>query len=294
MASNIFDTRNIIKQTPKMGNRFLLAADSTQLNDIINGKAAVTGQGATSSKPAVPESKIRKLSRLTGGEDSVFGIPNVAASGSTAAVTGKSAYDVLNLSLLSATIPAFEFEAAELNRFNDTVKHITKFSTSNDMSAVYYDYINGSATSIMLAWQSKVGFKLTGEIGYKSQYVCDMNLYVYGPNRPGYLVKDNNTTDDSEEYELLMQFKIFNAWPRSVDIGEFSYDNTEIKKVTVQFSYDIIIPVMIKGEELAGPGLGLKNFTAATEINGTTASNVTSGSIGGKTITDDILYDIKL
>jgi hypothetical protein len=282
MASNIFDTRNIIKQTPKIGNRFLLAADSTQLNNIVGGRLA-SGEG-TSAVPAIPESKIKKLSRLTGGESSVFGTPD------TQSAFGQSPYDVLNLSLLSATIPAFEFEAAELNRFNDTVKHITKFSTANDMSAVYYDYINGSATSIMLAWQAKVGFKLTGEIGYKSQYVCDMNLYVYGPNRPGYRVNNNaNDGVDKEEYELLMQFKIFNAYPRSVDIGDFSYDNTEIKKVTVQFGYDMIVPY--KNKKRTGPA---RNYNTGYDANLRVKDMADISTITGTEILtgNDKVYDI--
>jgi hypothetical protein len=283
MASNIFDTRNIIKQTPKIGNRFLLAADSTQLNNIINGRSA-SGTG-TSAVSAIPESKIKKLSGLTGGDATVFGTADSQGS------VGQSPYDVLNLSLLSATIPAFEFEAAELNRFNDTVKHITKFSTANDMNATYYDYINGSATSIMLAWQSKVGFKLTGEIGYKSQYVCDMNLYVYGPNRPGYRVNNNGNDDvDQEQYELLMQFKIFNAYPRSVDIGDFSYDNTEIKKVIVQFGYDMIVPYKNKKRT------GVRNYNTGYDANLQVKNmvDVNSATVTGSDIlaANDKVYDI--
>jgi hypothetical protein len=283
MASNIFDTRNIIKQTPKIGNRFLLAADSTQLNNIINGRSA-SGTG-TSAVSAIPESKIKKLSGLTGGDATVFGTADSQGP------VGQSPYDVLNLSLLSATIPAFEFEAAELNRFNDTVKHITKFSTANDMNATYYDYINGSATSIMLAWQSKVGFKLTGEIGYKSQYVCDMNLYVYGPNRPGYRVNNNGNDDvDQEQYELLMQFKIFNAYPRSVDIGDFSYDNTEIKKVIVQFGYDMIVPYKNKKRT------GARNYNTGYDANLQVKNmvDVNSATVTGSDIltANDKVYDI--
>lgn len=222
MPTNIFDTRHIIKQTPKMGNRFVLTADKNQLDDIIK------------------RSKLRKLSNFVDGDDTVFGTTGSTVGGG-GSNTGRPA-DILNLSLLSCTIPAFEFEMGDINRFNDTVKHITKFSPVNDMSSVFYDYINGSATSIMLAWQACLGFKLTGEIGYKSQYTCDMDLYVYGPNRPGYRVKSSTNSTDQEEFELLMQFKIINAFPRSVDIGDFSYDSAEIKKVTTQFGYDMIVP----------------------------------------------------
>ena len=277
-ATNIFDTRHIIKQTPKMGNRFLLTADSTQLNAIVNGRTAAQATDTSPAQTAVAESKLRKLNRLAGGDNSVFGTTTA----------GQTSYDILNLSLLSCTIPAFEFESGEVSRFNETIKHITKFTAVTDMNTVYYDYINGSATSIMLAWQSKVGFKLTGEIGYKSQYTCDMNLYVYGPNRPGSTPTAANGADDPKE-QALMQFKILNAWPRSVDIGEYSYDTAEIKKVTVQFAYDIVIPVMIKSEGLAGTGLALQNFTSATEnTSGTTnTSNVQNSG-------DDQLYNLTL
>ena len=234
-ANNIFDTRNILKETPKIGNRFLLTAQSDQLSDIIFGKEAETIDGKTT--PGTPKSKIYKLNTLAGNDDVAF----------RGTATGKPS-DVLNLSLLSATIPAFEFETGDINHFNDGVKHLTKFSANNDMSTAFYDYINGSATTIMLAWQSMVGFKLTGEMGYKEDYVCDMDLYVFGPNRPG--ISETNIQD-----EALMQYKILNAWPRSVDVGEFSYDNAEIKRVQVQFAYDMIIPVMVRSEALAGNGL---------------------------------------
>ena len=231
-SKNIFDTRNIIKETPKLGNRFLLTADPDQLEYIIFGRKAVTT--GVSPVAEIKKSKIFRLSELTETSEKVF-----------RGTSGGKPSEVLDLSLLSCTIPAFEFETGDVNRYNDSIKHITKFSPVNDMSTAFYDYINGSATSIMLAWQSKVGFKLTGEIGYKSQYTCDMDLYVYGPNRPGYKVNDGTVTGndtDRADYELLMQFKIFNAYPRSVDIGEFSYDNAEIKKVQVQFGYDMIVP----------------------------------------------------
>ena len=223
MATNIFDTRNIIKETPKTGNRFLLTPDSTTIKTIVESSPLYVLLNKTSST---------HINAIFKGNSSV---PSATT-------------DVLNLSLLSATIPAFEFETGDINHFNDGVKHLTKFSANNDMSTAFYDYINGSATTIMLAWQSMVGFKLTGEMGYKEDYVCDMDLYVFGPNRPG--ISETNIQD-----EALMQYKILNAWPRSVDVGEFSYDNAEIKRVQVQCAYDMIIPVMVRSEALAGNGL---------------------------------------
>ena len=230
MATNIFDTRNIIKETPKTGNRFLLTPDSTTMNQIITRS---------------PLYRLLSTTASTTDVNMIFrGNSADSGTGTTSGVR-----DVLNLSLLSATIPAFEFETGDINHFNDGVKHLTKFSANNDMTTAFYDYINGSSTSIMLAWQSMVGFKLTGEMGYKEDYVCDMDLYIFGPNRPG-------ITETDLKDQALMQYKILNAWPRSVDVGEFSYDNAEIKRVQVQFAYDMIVPVMIRSE--ADAGLGLK------------------------------------
>ena len=249
MANNIFDTRNIIKETPKVGNRFLLTADPTALGEIIINS---------------PLYRLLKIKNSSTFKKVFFG------DGSAGNANG--ATTVLDLSLLNATIPAFEFETGELNHFNDTVKHLTKFSATNDMSASFYDYINGSSTTIMLAWQSAVGFKLTGEMGYKEDYVCDMDLYVYGPNRPGLSPTSGSDTASSG---ALMQYKILNAWPRSVDVGEFSYDSAEIKKVSIQFAYDMIVPVMVSGEDDAGPGLKLNSLTpvGADVVNLTTSSD---------------------
>lgn len=258
MANNIFDTRNIIKETPKVGNRFLLTADATTLGDIIINS---------------PLYRLLKIKNPNSFKKVFFG------DGS--APDAKGATTVLDLSLLNCTIPAFEFETGELNHFNDTVKHLTKFSSINDMSTSFYDYINGSSTTIMLAWQSAVGFKLTGEMGYKEDYVCDMDLFIYGPNRPGISPNTAGNIDEAKE-GALMQYKILNAWPRSVDVGEFSYDSAEIKKVSVQFAYDMIVPVMISSEDDAGPGLKLNTLAsvAATE----TALDVSSGELYGKQI----------
>jgi hypothetical protein len=251
MSNNIFDTRNIIKETPKVGNRFLLTASPTRLNEIILNSPLYKLLCSTSTPTQVAQ---------------VFGGVMSGNMGET------SMSQVLDLSLLSCTIPSFEFESTELNHFNDTVKHLSKFSTINDMSATFYDYINGSSTMIMLAWQSRVGFKLTGEMGYKDDYVCDMDLHLYGPNRPGVILEDENYGSGS-----LTQYKILNAWPRSVEVGDFSYDGAEIKKVTVQFSYDVIVPFRISGEVDAGDGLSLKEFShLSSDANNST--NTASGA----------------
>ena len=105
-----------------------------------------------------------------------------------------------------------------------------------------------------------------------------MELYDYGPNRGSYKVRNESNQEeetDKPEYELLMQFKILNAWPRSVDVGDYSYDSAEIKKVIVQFSYDMIIPYKHKVKDITKPlqisginGTGLRcSATNTTETS---------------------------
>ena len=119
-------------------------------------------------------------------------------------------------------------------------------------------------------------------MGYKEDYVCDMDLYIYGPNRPGL-----TPTTDTPSNEALMQYKILNAWPRSVDVGEFSYDSAEIKKVTVQFAYDMIIPMKVSHEDEAGTGLQLKDFTTISSTPGAEVDLLKNGAI-------DPLYGINI
>jgi hypothetical protein len=57
-SNNIFDTRNILKETPKISNRFLLTAQSDQLSDIIFGRSESGTKGNDNYKSAISKSKL--------------------------------------------------------------------------------------------------------------------------------------------------------------------------------------------------------------------------------------------
>jgi hypothetical protein len=157
------------------------------------------------------------------------------AAGSTGATMSRN----LELSLLSVTVPPIEMETVEVSRFHDTAKHISKFTTMGDMNVTFYDYVDGSASAILFIWQSLVGDKRTGAISYKGEYIlAGARLTEYGPKAPA--------QPDGEEY-ILAEHQMVNIYPKSIDLGEHSYEGAEVRKVQVTFSIDNIYPVYYRG-----------------------------------------------
>lgn len=163
----------------------------------------------------------------------------------------------LELSLFSVTLPSVKLETQDISRFNDTIKAVTKFAPMEDMSVVFWDYVDGSASAIMQVWHALVGDKVTGAIGFKQDFVLPQAyFYVYGPDAPAYKGPDAsayegdvapyegvNTDDGNIPY--LQKYEIWNLFPNSVELGEHS-DAAEARKVTCTFSIDNIFPVDIQ------------------------------------------------
>jgi hypothetical protein len=157
------------------------------------------------------------------------------AAGGTGATMSRN----LELSLLSVTVPPIEMETVEISRFHDTSKHISKFTTMGDMNVTFYDYVDGSASAVLYIWQSLVGDKRTGAISYKGEYIlAGARLTEYGPKAPA--------QGEGEEY-ILAEHQMVNIYPKSIDIGEHSYEGAEVRKVQVTFSIDNIYPVYYRG-----------------------------------------------
>jgi hypothetical protein len=146
----------------------------------------------------------------------------------------------LELSLLSVTWPKIEIERQDIYRFNDSIKAVTKFAPMAEMQVVFYDYINGSASAIMYAWQGLVGDKRSGAIGFKEDYICDAELYMYGPQAPG-----------QTEPTFYEKHQIVNMYPVDIDLGEHSYEGGEARKVTVLFALDNFYPLEYKNRPLS-------------------------------------------
>lgn len=161
----------------------------------------------------------------------------------------ESVETILELSLFSVTMPSVKLETQDITRFNDSLKAVTKFSPMEDLQVVFWDYVDGSASAIIQLWHALVGDKVTGAIGFKTDFVLPTSyFFVYGPDAPGYdgtgTGLENVHTDDGK-IPYLQKYEIWNLFPNSVELGEHS-DNAEARKVTCSFSCDNIFPVDVQ------------------------------------------------
>lgn len=142
--------------------------------------------------------------------------------------TGWTVAQTLELSLLSVTIPNIEIEMEDIHRFNDSFKALTKFAPVTEMTVQFYDYINGSPTAIIEAWRALCGDKRSGAIGFKEDYaLSEANFFLYGPQAP------------AEEFPTPFEtWVVINLYPKSIDIGEHSYEGGGVRKITCQFLFD--------------------------------------------------------
>lgn len=208
---NVLRTYTISKETTRNTNRFTLVFGN-RLTTIIQNAQYYTGG-------------VRD--RYLGLKDAL-NFPNISID------------KTLELSLFSVSLPQIELQTTDIFKFNDSYKSITKFSPTGDMAVSFYDYVSGSASAIMLLWHGLCGDKKTGAIGYKEDYVIpEADFYVFGPDAPAF-----ETLDPSVPIE---HHKIINLYPRSIEMGEHSFESGDVRKVTVQFVFDNIYPVSYRG-----------------------------------------------
>jgi hypothetical protein len=218
MANSLLRLSEVNTKTPRMSHRFSLKFDG--LSIIMERVRANTLTNLT-------------LSNTANKTGSIYDRLSAAALGNFS--TDNDIVKNLELSLLSVSVPAIEMETVEVARFHDTAKHISKFSTMGDMNVTFYDYVDGSASAIMFMWQSLVGDKRTGAISYKQEYVLsNARLVEYGPKSPA--------RDDGTEVRLA-EHQIVNIYPKSIELGEHSYEGADIRKIQVNFSVDNIFPL---------------------------------------------------
>ena len=244
--ANIFQTAQIKSKTPRMSHRFSLQFDGLQA---IMNLAARRADTYTSSTAGI-------------------NIPQNRSQHLQAAFSATNAGQDLELSLLSVSLPSNEMETVEVSRFHDTVKHISKFSSIADMEVSFYDYISGSASAIMSVWHGMVGDRRTGTISYKREYILPMaRLIEYGPTAPG----------EGDTPQKLAEHAIINLYPKSVNLGEHSYESAEVRKVQVTFAIDNIFPLYYNGIDYALPDNG--TATTANPLYSSTPG-IAGGNVG--------------
>jgi len=144
----------------------------------------------------------------------------------TNGLAGETSVDkMLELGLISVTIPAIEVGTEDMSKFNDSSRVLTKFEPMGDVAMTFYDYINGSATAILIAWQTLVANKRTGAIGWREDYTLDgAEFKIFGPDAP-----------QEEDPTVYQAFNLVDLFPRTIDFGEHSFENGMVRKVTANF-----------------------------------------------------------
>ena len=214
---DLFQISRVNPKTPRMTHRYSLRFAG--LNSVITRAIA------------------NPLTDLTSGTQTgnIWARLGGAAKGNTTGSDGDALATNLELSLLSVSVPSIEMETVEVARFHDTAKHISKFTTMGDMNITFYDYVNGSASAILFIWQSLVGDKRTGAISYKSEYTLrEARLIEYGPKAPA--------QQDGAEYKLA-EHALINLYPKTIELGEHSYDSADVRKIQCTFAVDNIYPI---------------------------------------------------
>ena len=156
---------------------------------------------------------------------------------------GNDPASILEISLASSNFPTVGVDTAFIPRFNDGIKTVTKFVEMEDLTVNFYDYVNGSASAIMMLWHAFVADKETGAIGFKQDFVLPKAyFYVYGPDAPGY----DEDFLANQEVPWLQKYQIINLFPKSVNLGEHSMDGADARKVEVTFAVDNIFPAALQ------------------------------------------------
>lgn len=157
--------------------------------------------------------------------------------------------NILELSLASANLPNVVIETQDIFRFNDSYKTTTRFAPMEDFTCNFYDYIEGSASAFLYLWKSLIADKQTGAFGFKQEYILPEAFYiVYGPDAPGYEVNADGNFDlgngvTAPEIPWIQVHKLENLYPKTVNLGESSYESAEARKVECAFNIDKTYPV---------------------------------------------------
>lgn len=218
---NIFRTANINKQQTRNHNRFTVRFGNALTQLIQKASQYQASGGNTIGRAIGPKGRYDALK-------SALNFTNVSVD------------QTLELSLLSCSVPQIEIDHQEIHKFNDHVKSLTKFATLGEMTVTFYDYIQGSSSAIMFIWHALCGDKSTGAIGYKEDYILEnASLLMYGPDAPAF-----DTIPDSA---VIEEHEIVNMYPKSIDIGEHTFESGDARKLSVTFIIDNIYPIRYSG-----------------------------------------------
>ncbi len=144
---------------------------------------------------------------------SFVNIPNESFTGSDAQVN-------MDLSLLSASRPSWNFEEVEIHRLNEKF-YVPGKVTYEPITIVYQDLIDAKTSEVIFDWSKTVYNPFTGAMGYKNAIGVDAYLAMLDPL--GVPVEIWN---------------LFGAWPQSANFQDLDMSSSEQANIEIVLRYD--------------------------------------------------------
>jgi len=142
----------------------------------------------------------------------------------TSYITGLSATDVIDFSVVSFKAPHFSQEEVSVKRGNSTV-YFAGVPSFSEGSLVINDFVGADGKSILMAWQA-LSYDIQNDAIYSSDvYKVDATVLEYLPD---------NT--------LVKYWELKGCWIKSLDEDEWSADSGDKKTVTATIRFDKAIP----------------------------------------------------
>ncbi len=153
----------------------------------------------------------------------VYGIDELLRAGVTTNEDSdyiRGGQDRIRLSVNAASIPNFEQDVITIRRGNTAFK-AAGVMTFNEGSLTINDYIGADPRSVLLAWQRLSGDPVTEKVGRMVNYKKDCTLIELTPDA-----------------EIVRYWDIKGAWLRSVNVGDWSHDDGDAKKINATIVFD--------------------------------------------------------
>lgn len=147
-------------------------------------------------------------------------IPPVIAGGDAARIEQFRKY--ITLATTDFSLPNITVSPVEIPYGNTKIKLAGQVEYGGADSLECIDFIGADVEGILYAWQNIVYSPETGQVGWAVNYKTDAKVLEY-----------------SVDGACLASWILRGVWPSGITYGSLSRGSSDIKKVSVQLSYDL-------------------------------------------------------
>lgn len=126
----------------------------------------------------------------------------------------------LSLVLTSVSLPSEDTDEIVMP-FLNTEMYFASKTKIGEFTAEFKDFCDPNILQSLVSWRKMVWDADTHRAGLARDYKKTATLILYGP-----------------DWEIVRQWKIYGVWPKSLDLGNASMDDTAQVQVSVKFRAD--------------------------------------------------------